>query len=78
MQLTERLGFPGMTTHSFRKTVATRLDQAGLTAREIAEYLGHENPSLTQHVYLAENTGGIRAAVAINVVLARGPTAARN
>jgi integrase len=60
----ERLGFPTVTTHSFRKTVATALDQAGLTAREIAEYLGHENPSITQDVYMAKNTGGKRAAAA--------------
>jgi len=71
----DRLGLPGVTTHSFRKTVATLLDQAGLTAREITEYLGHENPSLTQDVYMAKNTGGIRAAAAINDVLATGPTA---
>lgn len=74
----DRLGFPGVTTHSFRKTVATLLDQAGLTAREIAEYLGHENPSLTQDVYMAKNTGGIRAAAAINDVLPPRPTVARN
>jgi integrase len=65
----ERLGYPSVTTHSFRKTVATLLDQAGLTARDIAEYLGHENPSLTQDVYMAKNTGGVRAAAAIQEVL---------
>ncbi|WP_035880476.1 tyrosine recombinase XerC, partial [Cryobacterium sp. MLB-32] len=62
----DRLGYPGVTTHSFRKTVATALDQSGLSAREIAEYLGHANPSLTQDVYMAKNTGGIRAAEAMN------------
>ncbi|MDJ0336423.1 tyrosine-type recombinase/integrase [Salinibacterium sp. G-O1] len=60
-----RLGFPGVTTHSFRKTVATALDRAGLSAREIADYLGHENPSLTQDVYMARNTGGAKAAKAL-------------
>ncbi|WP_162940195.1 tyrosine-type recombinase/integrase [Gryllotalpicola protaetiae] len=64
-----RLGFPGVTSHSFRKTVATALDQAGMTAREIAEYLGHANPSLTQDVYMAKNTGGIRAAAALDNVV---------
>lgn len=62
----ERLGFPDVTTHSFRKTVATALDQAGLSARDIAEYLGHENPSITQDVYMAKNTGGKRAAAALD------------
>ena len=64
-----RLGFANVSTHSFRKTVATALDQAGLTAREVAEYLGHENPSITQDVYMAENTGGIRAAAALDGLL---------
>ena len=65
----DRLGFPNVTSHSFRKTVATALDQAGMSAREIAEYLGHENPSLTQDGYMAKNTGGIRAAVALENVV---------
>lgn len=66
----DRLGFPAVTTHSFRKTVATGLDQAGLSAREIAEYLGHENPSLTQDVYMAKNTGGKKAALAMAALTA--------
>lgn len=61
-----------MTTHSFPKTVATALDQAGLTGREIAEYLGHENPSITQDVYMAKNTGGKRAGAALNGLLGGG------
>lgn len=64
-----RLGFANVSTHSFRKTVATALDQAGLSAREVAEYLGHENPSITQDVYMAKNTGGIRAAAALDELL---------
>lgn len=46
------LGCPELSTHSFRKTAASVLERAGLTATQIAEYLGHENPSLTQDVYL--------------------------
>lgn len=61
-----RIGFPTVTTHSFRKTVATALDRAGLSAREIAEYLGHANPSLTQDVYMAKAIGGSRAASALD------------
>jgi integrase len=64
-----RIGYPTVTTHSFHKTVATALDQSGLSAREIAEYLGHANPSLTQDVYMAKNTGGIRAAETINALV---------
>ncbi|WP_233200697.1 tyrosine-type recombinase/integrase [Cryobacterium sp. M15] len=66
----DRIGYPTVTTHSFRKTVVTTLDQSGLSAREIAEYLGHANSSLTQDVYMAKNTGGIRAAETMNSLLA--------
>ena len=40
------------TSHVFRKTVATRLDEAGLSARQIADQLGHAHPSVTQDVYM--------------------------
>lgn len=62
----DRLGFPGFTSHGFRKTIATLLDGAGLSARDIADYLGHRNPSMTQDVYMAKNTGSARAAGALN------------
>jgi integrase len=65
----DRLGFPGVTTHSFRKTVATALDRAGLSARDIAEYLGHANPSLTQDVYMAKRSDSARAASAMSEYL---------
>lgn len=67
----DRLGFPGFKSHGFRKTVATVLDQAGLSAREIAEYLGHENPSLTQDVYMSRTAGTVRAAAALDSLLPR-------
>uniref|UniRef100_UPI00374E15BC tyrosine-type recombinase/integrase n=1 Tax=Clavibacter michiganensis TaxID=28447 RepID=UPI00374E15BC len=57
--------------HSFRKTVATALDQAGLTPRDIAEYLGHADPSLTMGTYMSKTVGGSRAADAIDSVLGR-------
>jgi integrase len=45
-------GFPWATAHTLRKTVATLLDEDGLSAREIANQLGHARPSLTQDVYM--------------------------
>ncbi|KAB7790568.1 site-specific integrase [Bifidobacterium leontopitheci] len=48
----DALGFPGVTSHSLRKCVATMLDDAGLSARQIADYLGHSKPSMTQDVYM--------------------------
>ncbi|NYF17527.1 integrase [Microbacterium sp. AK009] len=65
----KRHNLPGYTFHSFRKTVATALDQAGLTPRDIAEYLGHADPSLTMGVYMSKTVGGTRAADALDSVL---------
>jgi integrase len=47
----DRAGFDWVTSHTFRKTVATRMDQAGLSARAAADQLGHAQPSMTQDVY---------------------------
>lgn len=58
----DSLGYPELSTHSFRKTAATVLDSAGLSATEIADYLGHENPSMTQDVYMNTVKGATRAA----------------
>jgi len=68
-QARERLGIGDYSFHSFRKTVATALDQAGLTARDIAEYLGHADPSLTMGTYMSKTVGGTRAADALDAVL---------
>ncbi len=46
-------GFAWVTSHVFRKTCATILDEARFTARQIADQLGHARPSLTQDVYVA-------------------------
>lgn len=65
----ERLGVGDYTFHSFRKTVATALDQEGLSARDIAEYLGHVNPSLTMNTYMSKTVGGRRAADALESLM---------
>lgn len=44
-----------VTSHTFRKTVATRLDEAGLSARVIADQLGHARPSMTLDVYMGRS-----------------------
>jgi integrase len=56
------LGYGWVSSHTFRKTVATRLDEAGMSARQIADHLGHARqiadhlgharPSMTLDVYL--------------------------
>lgn len=58
----DRLGYPGLTSHAFRKTVATALDVSGLSARAIAEYLGHKRPSMTQDIYMSRRAGGEESA----------------
>jgi integrase len=47
------LGVPEVTTHSFRKSVATLIDDRGLSARIGADQLGHARPSMTQDRYMA-------------------------
>ena len=44
---------PDATSHSFRKTVATLIDDEGLSARIGADHLGHANVSMTQDRYMA-------------------------
>ena len=41
-----------ITEHTFRKTAATILDEAALSARLVADQLGHSRPSMTQDVYM--------------------------
>jgi integrase len=55
-------GLPWVTSHVFRKTTATLLDDAGLSARAIADQLGHAQPSLTQNVYMGRKIASIKAA----------------
>lgn len=61
----DNLGYPELSTHSFRKTVATILDRAGLSATEIADYLGHEDPSLTMGTYMNTLKGGTKPAMVL-------------
>jgi integrase len=49
----EKLGVPHVTTHSFRKTVATLIDEQGLSARIGADHLGHAKVSMTQDRYMS-------------------------
>jgi integrase len=58
----DRAGYPWVTSHTLRKTVATRLDDAGLSARQIADQLGHARPSLTQDVYMGRKVASTDAA----------------
>ena len=58
-----------ITSHNFRKTLATLLDSDEFSAREIADQLGHARPSMTQDVYMGRKVRNPRAARAIESVL---------
>lgn len=64
----EQAGYQWVTFHTFRRTVATFLDDANLTARQIADVLGHAHPSMTQDVYMARYTPGRASADALDAV----------
>lgn len=49
----DELGVPDVTSHSFRKTIATLIDDAGLSARIGADHLGHAKVSMTQDRYMS-------------------------
>jgi integrase len=62
-EVREALGMPDdVTSHSFRKTVATLIDDDGLSARIGADHLGHSRISMTQDRYMA--CGRVHTAVA--------------
>ncbi|MGW7680624.1 helix-turn-helix domain-containing protein [Kribbella sp. NPDC054772] len=52
-------------SHALRKTVATTLDQAGHTARQIADQLGQAKVSITQDVYMGRQAANPAAAHAL-------------
>jgi integrase len=56
------LGVPQVTSHSFRKTMATLIDDGGLSARIGADHLGHARVSETMDTYMAR--GGVHTEVA--------------
>jgi integrase len=51
-----------VTSHNFRKTVATVLDDAGHSGRKVADQIGHSKISMTQDVYLGRKVANPKAA----------------
>lgn len=68
-----RAGYEWVTFKTLRKTLATLLDDAGLTARQIADILGHAHPSMTQDVYMGRGQKSRAGAEALSS-LALGKT----
>jgi integrase len=63
----------GLHPHAFRHLVATRLDDAGLSARQIADYLGHDHIGTTQEVYMDRGIVGQGANAALTEIEPTGP-----
>lgn len=64
-----RAGYPWVTFRTFRKTVATLLDESGLSAREIADVLRHAKPSMTLDVYMGRRVTSRASAKALHQVI---------
>ena len=60
------LGFDWVTSHTFRKTLATIADSAGLSARAAADHLGHSHVSMTQDVYFGRGQSHAEIADAVD------------
>lgn len=58
-------GYSWVTSHVFRKTCLTVLDEAGLTPRVLADVAGHSRPSMTQDVYMGRGVASEEAAAAL-------------
>lgn len=64
----DRAGYPGITSHTFRRTVATLMDDAGLSARAAADQLGHAKVSMTQDSYFGRKLAATGAAGVLEAV----------
>ncbi len=57
-------GFPWAIPHTFRRTVATLLHEAGIPLASIADQLGHADPTMTMSVYLGRDLEGDKSDLA--------------
>ena len=64
----DQAGFGWLTSHVFRQTVITILDEAGLSTRTVADQVGHSQISQTQS-YMARRVASDAAAAALEDLL---------
>lgn len=64
----DEAGFGWLTSHVFRQTVITILDEAGLSTRTVADQVGHSNIAQTQS-YMARRVASDAAAAALEGLL---------
>jgi integrase len=67
-QALTRAGYPDVTSHAFRRTVATLMDLAGLSARAAADQLGHAKVSMTSDVYFGRRLATTGAAAVLSAI----------
>ncbi|WP_308301062.1 MULTISPECIES: hypothetical protein [unclassified Crossiella] len=61
-----------MTSHVYWKTVATLMDEAGLSARQAADQLGHAKVSMTQDNYFGRRRASTGAKAVLEGVVTAG------
>ena len=66
------LGVPDVTSHSFRKSLATLIDDAGLSARIGADQLGHAKVSMTQDRYMRRGKVHVEVAALLDRAISDG------
>ncbi|MGW5790987.1 tyrosine-type recombinase/integrase [Saccharopolyspora sp. NPDC003752] len=68
-----RAGYEWVTFHTLRKTFATLQDEAGLTARQVADLLGHSHVSMTQDNYFGRGQESRAGAEALDFLDPEAP-----
>jgi integrase len=64
----DNAGFDWVTSHVFRKSVASVMDSAGLSSRAAADQLGHANTSMTTDVYFGRKVLATGAAAVLEIL----------
>jgi integrase len=64
----DNAGCPDISSHVFRKSVATLMDEAGLSSRKAADQLGHAQVSMTQNSYYGRKVRDTGAAEVLEAI----------
>jgi len=74
----DALGYEWVTSHTFRRTLATIIDAEGMTARIGADQLGHRHVSMTQDVYMGRGEVHTEVAEALDRTIGGGSSLGQN
>ncbi len=74
----DALGYEWVTSHTFRRTLATIIDAEGMTARIGADQLGHRHISMTQDVYMGRGKVHTEVAEALDRTIGGGLSLGQN